>query len=242
MKKLVMVAVLFFSLTAWVSADIYVKSKTHTDAFEMMGQSQPAKDEVSEQWIGDDKFAALTPGQSFIIDLKKNVMYMVNHENKTYVEATLPLDFSKLLPPEMAQMASSMMKMTVSVNPTGQTKQIGEWNCTGYEATITMMMMPLKMTVWASEDVPVDYAQFSKMFANVLKAQMQLDEAAIKEMMKIKGYWIASETSGEIMGAKMRTTTEVLEIAKKSPPASVYAVPAGYTKQDTLTMQDLRKK
>jgi hypothetical protein len=61
-------------------------------------------------------------------------------------------------------------------------------------------------------------------------------------MMKVKGYWISSETTMEIMGTKMRTSNEVVEISTKSPDASVYSVPAGYTKKDKLTMQDMQKR
>ena len=61
-------------------------------------------------------------------------------------------------------------------------------------------------------------------------------------MKKIKGFWISSETSSEMMGAKFRSVTETVEISKKSPPAGVYSVPAGYAKQDKFSMQDLQGK
>jgi hypothetical protein len=44
------------------------------------------------------------------------------------------------------------------------------------------------------------------------------------------------------MGAKMHTTNEVIEISKKTPPASVYTVPAGYTKKDKLSMEDMQQR
>jgi hypothetical protein len=134
------------------------------------------------------------------------------------------------------------MKMTVSATPNGQTKTIGQWKCSGYDVTIQMMMMPLKMSVWASTDVPIDMEKYAKMQSNILKVQLRLDDAALREMMNVKGYWIASETTGEMMGAKIRTTTEVVEITKKSPDASVYSVPAGFTKKDSLTMQDFQRR
>ncbi len=242
MKKVFAVFSLILVLTVFASADIYIKTKTHTDAFSVMGQSQPAKDETTEQWFGDDKFALISAEMASIVDLKKNVMYLINPKEKTYVETPLPLDIMKLFPPEMAQMMSQMMKMTVTVTPNGQTKTIGQWNCSGYDVSIQMMMMPMKMTVWATTDVPFDLDKFAKMYVNVLKAQMRLDDAAVEEMMKVKGYWIATETTGEVMGAKMRSTTEVIEIAKKTPDASVYSVPAGYTKQDTLSMKDMQRR
>jgi hypothetical protein len=242
MKKLCVFFSLVLVLAASAGADIYIKSKVHTDAFSMMGQSQPAKDETSEQWLGDDKFATITPGMSFVVDLKKNIFYWINHGNKTYVEAKLPFDFASLLDPQMAQMMSQMMKMTVTVTPNGQTKTIGQWNCSGYDVAINMMMMPMKMSVWATTDVPFDVEKFQKLYANVIKAQLRLDDAAVDELMKVKGYWIATEMNAEIMGAKMHNTTEVVEITKRSPDPSVYQVPAGYTKKDKLTMQDVQAK
>jgi hypothetical protein len=242
MKKAFAVFSVVLVLAALASADVYIKSKTHTDALSVMGQNQPAKDETTEQWFGDDKFAYISAEMSSIVDLKKNVMYLINPKEKTYVETQLPLDITKLFPPEMAQMMSQMMKMTVTVTPNGQTKTIGQWNCLGYDVSIQMMMMPMKMAVWASTDVPIDMAKFVKIFSNMLKAQMRLDDAAVQEMMKIKGYWIATETTGEVMGAKMRNTTEVIEISKKTPDASMYTVPAGYTKQDKLSLDALQRR
>jgi len=238
MKKFIVLTALVLMAALSLSADIYVKQKTHTDG--IMGQ--PATDVIQEQWISENAFASVSADQSIIMDMKKNLMYMINHKAKTYVESTLPMDLTKLLPPEFAAMAGMMM-MTATVSPTTQTKKVGQWNCTGYDVTITVMGMPMKMLLWATTDVPFDYDQFNaKIWGNMLKGQMMFDDASVKEMMKIKGFQIASETSGEMMGVKFNTTTEVLEISKKNPPANVYAPPAGYAKKDKLSMEDLQKR
>jgi len=49
--------------------------------------------------MGDDKFATITPEMTFVVDLKKNMLYWINHSNKTYLESTLPFDMTKLLDP-----------------------------------------------------------------------------------------------------------------------------------------------
>jgi hypothetical protein len=192
--------------------------------------------------MGDDKFATIMPEMSIVVDMKKNMLYWINHVTKSYIESQLPFDITKIVDPQMAQMMSQMMKMTVTAAPNGQTKTIGQWNCSGYDVTMNMMMMPMKMSVWASTDVPFDVDKFMKLYTNVLKAQLRLDDAAVQEMMKVKGYWIATEMNAEIMGAKMHNTTEVIEISKKTPDASVYSVPAGYTKKDKLSMQDMQNR
>lgn len=229
-------------MACFASADIYVKSKMHSDPWSMMGRNTPAKDEINEQWFNDNQFAFISPETSIIVDFGKNVLYMVNNTQKSYIESTLPFDFAKLLDPQMAQMMSQMMKITVTVAPNNQAKTIGQWKCAGYDVTMTIMGMPRKTTVWASTDVPFDMTKFAKLYVNFMKAQMRLDDASVQEMAKIKGFWISSETSMEMMGTKIHITTEVLEIAKKTPPASVYSVPAGYTKKDKLTMQDMQNK
>ena len=241
MKKAFVFLALAAFLVASAGADVYIKSKTHTDPMSMMGQNTPAKDDIVEQWMGDDMFAMNTGGNGTVIDLKKGMIYIINHNAKSYIESTLPLDFSKLLPAEMAAMAQGMMKMTVTVTPNGQTKTIGSWPCTGYDVAMQMMMMPIKMSVWATTKVPFDLNKYmEKTYAAQLAAQLRLDDAAIAEMKKIKGYWIANETIVEMMGSKMRTTSEVVEMTQKTPPAGVYSVPAGYKKQDKLSMQEMQ--
>jgi hypothetical protein len=240
MKKLMIFAAILALAALSLSADIYVKSKSHTDAMSIMGQNTPAKDDVSEQWISDYALAQSSAAQGFIIDLKKNTMTFLNHGKKTYVETTLPLDMAKILPPQMAAMAG-MMTMTATVTPGQDKKKIGNWNCSLYDMNMSVMGMAMPMKIWASTDVPFDTAKYASLFANLLKGQMRLDDASVKEFQKIRGFQIASEMNAEIMGAKMHTSSEVLEIAVKPAPANAYSVPKGYVKKDTLAVDEIQK-
>jgi hypothetical protein len=239
MKKLILVVTLVVISFAFLSADVYIKTKTHTDAFEMMGQKQPAKDQVMEQWLGDNKFVQIMESQTMVLDLNQDVVYVIYPGSKSYVEAKLPLDMSKLVPEQMAQMMN-MMKMTVTVNPTGDSKKIGDWNCKGYDVTMSMSMMTMKMKSWVTQEVPFDWKAFSeKMFPQVMKlsGSMGLDENAIKEFKKLDGFQVASEMTMNMMGQDIKTSSQVLEISKKSAPAGTYSVPQGYTKQEKLTFK-----
>ncbi len=248
MKKLILVLTLIVFTTAFLCADVYIKTKTHMDAFEMMGQKQPAKDEISEQWIGNNKFAQMMKQQTIILDLGKQMLYIVNHGAKTYIETSLPLDMSKLLPEQIAQMMGSM-KINVTVTPNGQTKKIGTWNCSGYDVVMDiqfMMPMQMKMLIWATTDVPFDWKTFAdKMYPAIMKAQsvqMPFGDDVVNEFKKIKGYQVASEMSMNMMGAEMKVNTEVQEITNKPAPAGTYAVPAGYTKNEKFSMMDLQQR
>lgn len=240
MKKLILVVTLVVISFAFLNADVYIKTKTHIDAFEMMGKKQPAKDQVTEQWMGDNKFAQIAENQTMVMDLNQSVIYVIYHGNKSYVEAKLPLDMSKLIPEQMAAMME-MMKMTVTVNPTGESKKVGDWNCKGYDITMSMQMMTMKMKAWVTKDVPFDWKAFSeKMLPQVMKLSgggIGLDENALKEFQKLDGFQVAMEMTMNVMGQDMKTSSQVVEISKKPAPAGIYSVPQGYTKLDKLKMK-----
>jgi len=237
MKKFFSVVFVLLAVAALVRADYYVKSKYHSDPMNMPGASQPAKDEIHEQWIGGDKFANITPDMSIVMDLGKSKAWLINHKDKTYVETALPLDMAKLLPPEMAGMMG-MMKPTVAVESTGAKKTLGQWACSGYNVSITMMMMPIKMSVWATENVPFDLNTYlTKMFSNYMKGALRLDDASIAEMKKVKGFWISQEMSMDIMGTKINSSSQVQEITQKAAGPGVYSIPAGYTQAKFLSMR-----
>jgi hypothetical protein len=219
---------------AFLSADVYIKTNTHTDAF--MGQ--PAKDVVTEQWIGKDKFANVAENQTTIVDLGKKKLFIIYNNTKSYVEADLPLDISKLVPDQMASMMS-MMKLTVTVNPTDETKKIDKWNCKAYDINMDMSMMQMKMKAWVTTDVPFDWKSYmEKMFGIIMTSTMpMIDQKSIDEFKKIKGFQVATDMSMAMMGQNVKVSTRVAEITSKPAPANIYSVPAGFKKQDKMTMR-----
>ena len=240
MTRLVASALLVLLASPGFAADVLVKIKTHSDAIAVGGQSQPARDGMAEQWYGPGKTAQSSGDSGFIVDLDKNMAYMVNHRDKSYVPLPLPMDITKVLPPEVAPMAARM-QMSATVTPSSDTKTIGAWPCTAYDVTLTVMGMPMTMRVWASTDVPaalLDYA--SRVTPVFLQGQMRLTDESVKEFAKIKGFQVATELTAGMIGA--RTTTEVVEIVEKAAPPGTFAPPAGYTQKATLSIQDLQRR
>jgi hypothetical protein len=242
MKKLTILIVLLLIAVPAFAGDVYVKVKSHTDAIAVMGQSSPATDAVSEQWFSATKVAQQGKSDGFIVDLDKQMAYMINHADKSYVELPLPIDLLKVLPPE-AQAMAPMMQMSATVAATTETKEVGGFACTGYDATMTIMGMQMKLRIWASTAVPGDLASYaSKLMPAFLQGTMRLNEASVAEFAKIKGFQIATELTGDVMGAKLHSTTEAVEIVEKAAPAGMYEPPAGYTKKAKLSLQDLQRK
>ena len=242
MTRVIAAALFLLAASPAFGADVLVKIKTHSDAIAVGGQSQPARDAVAEQWYGPGKTAQSSGDGGFIVDLGRNMAYMVNHRDKSYVPLPLPIDISKVLPPEIAPMAAGM-QMTAAVAPTSETKTIGAWPCSGYDVSLTVMGMAMTMRVWASTAVPAALLEYAEKVTPVfLQGQMRLTDASVKEFAKIKGFHVATELTGDMMGARIRTTTEVIEIIEKPAPAGTFDAPAGYTQKATLTMQDLQRR
>jgi len=154
------------------------------------------------------------------------------------------VDMSEYMPPQMAQMMKSMMgSVTVKVAANGQKKTIAGLPCDGYDVEIGMMMMKMKMNVWASTAVSFDWKAVSRnMMSEMLKAQMRLSDEAVKEIQKVNGYWMGSETTVNVMGQDIRSTMEVIEIAEKNPGPNAYSIPEGYTKKDKFSMSDMQQR
>ncbi len=241
MKKqsiLMFLCLLLFGLAARAGADIFMKQKQHTDGFSIMGQEQPAKDEIVSTWIANDKVRSDGQDQSVIIRMDKGVMYILNHAKKTYVE--MPTDMSQMaksmMPEadaEKVKQMQNMMQIKVSVQTTGESKRISQWGCTKYIQTIESMMGPMTSEVWATEEIKVDkeaYARYtSAMFAQIPGMQGAI-ETLQNEMQKIKGVAVLTMTSSTVMGQTIKSQTELVEVKEGKAPAGIYDLPGGYKK------------
>jgi hypothetical protein len=242
MKRFLAAALLVLLAPPAFAQGVYVKTRAHSDAFAIADQSQPARDDVFEQWFSGNKTAQSGGALGMIVDLDANMAYMIIHGDKSYVPMPLPMDIIKILPPEVASMAP-MIQMSATVTATAETKKIGQWNCTGYDVALSVMGIQGTQRVWASTEVPAALATAAaKVMPTFMQGQMRLTDEAAKEYAKIKGFQIASEMIADVMGMKMRTTTETVEIVEKAAPAGAFEPPAGYTKKATLSIQDLQRR
>jgi len=229
-----------------VQADIYIKQMNHTDGFSVMGQSQPAKDDVFVTWMGMD-MARLDHGEetSIIIRLDKNQMIMINHAEKSFTETAIggkndilsnALTGAGMTDEEQAQAKkmmegfSQMMKASVSVTETGESQKIKGWNCQKFDLTMNMMGMTSTGVIWATEDIKIDYELYRNLTYSLM-GQMSGMEDLMKEMNKIKGIVVLQESTMSMMGSEVKSTQELLEVSDKPAPAGIYTVPAGYEKK-----------
>ena len=251
LSTLAVAAIGFFVFaTVQARADIYMKQKVHTDELKMMGQTQPAKDEISVIWLGEN-LARMDQGAatSSILLGDKKILYMLDHNKKTYAE--MPLDLEKMfdeaaeagagddaetaeakkkMPGFMKNLMKGVMgSMSAKVTETGETKKIGSWNCRKYIIEMDMGMGKSVAEAWATEDLKIDYSLYFTSANAMLASQPGFDKI-VKEMQKVKGVVVYQIAKISVMGADMTSTTELLECTNMSAPAGNYDLPAGYKK------------
>jgi len=237
-------------------ADIMMKQKTHTDGMEIMGQTQPAKDEIQTTWISSDKIRNDGEEGSMILRLDQGKIYYLDHAKKTYFE--MPMDMSKMVDEQIQKsmdeegmdaeeqqaamgMMQGMTQMKITITPTAEKKKIGNWNCQKYNQEIVMMMGPMSGEIWATEDLKMDYDLYNKYMAAMMgKGGMFGDfmNQVVTEMKKIKGVPVLSITTMDMMGTSIKTTQELIEYKEGTAPAGHFNLPGGYKKTESLSGQE----
>lgn len=249
MRKMTLLPCLFLALalsaTSW--ADDYLKVRHVSEAYEVMGQKQPASEEIVETWLSQD-MARMNTGSNSSVILRgdKQVMYILDHAEKTYAE--MPLDMARAMSDMMteqgadeetrqmmAQMMGAMMQVQAEVRDTGETRQVGEWDCRMYSMTLKMPMGDTLSEICASDQIDVDQTLYHKL-GNAMMAGQQGFAEMMREMEKIKGVSVLTINTASVMGTTVTSREELLEHKKMSPPAGSFEVPAGYTKQNFMGM------
>jgi hypothetical protein len=242
---LMIMVLALLALPALVQADTFIKTVFHQDAMSMMGQNTPAKDDTTMTWLGDNIAATTDGGKTvMVINGETGMFISFDHEKKTYVEMPVDAlgDMEKMMAgsgvgkEEAAMMGKQMqgmmaaMKMDAKVTPTEETKKIGDWDCKKYVVDIKMGMGSMKNIVWTTKDVELDYSMFATLMSAPMM-QMPGFQDALKEMEKMEGLQILSESSMSMMGNDIKSKQEVLEIGSKDAPDGTYSIPEGYKKK-----------
>ena len=140
MKRLAVLASLIALLgTANLArADIFMRQLQHMDAFQMMGQSQPATDVEVSVWVTKKGMRSDSSKQSAIVKPDEKVLILLDHEQRTIVKMPLDPDAmaanmagkgKDMTPDDKAKLQKLMGKMTqikVSITDTGEQTKIDE--------------------------------------------------------------------------------------------------------------------
>lgn len=239
---------LILALPGLVSADVYIKQLTHTDSAKVAGQNMPARDDTVSVWLADGKALMNSKDATMLILTDQDVMYVINDKEKTYSKMKLSEagDITQLLKEQgvdveneeqMAMMKGMMsaMQMKATVTPTNETKEIEGYDCKKYDVDFTIGMGKMSSVYWVTPKIKIDYDMLYKI-QNAMMLRMPGSLEAMKELEKMDGFPVYIETSANMMGANIKSTTKLLKYTEKTPPDGTYTLPEGYKETEMKAM------
>lgn len=244
-------AIIFLTLT--IDAGVYIKS------VDIHGDNP--KENTSNIFIEKDRIRVQmeTPEQFSVIIFRhdKQVMWMIDEQNKTYSEITkddlaelkkrmdsaqaMMAEQMKNLPAEQRQMMEQMMKKQMQQMPSmekpkieykkaGQEK-IEQWPCTKYEGFVDGKKTS---DVWA---VSWDKLGFSADDFEGLKHMGEFFEVLnqkSEEFFNLETFQGLPVKIQDYENGKLRSKTQIKEITAKNCESSLFELPSGLTKKDLM--------
>jgi hypothetical protein len=199
-------------------------------------------------------------GTSTIVDLKSGTMTTLDDKKKTYYSVTKQ-DLEqmqakmqeKMNDPQTKKAMEAMqgmpgaMSFTPQVAKTGVKRKIAGFNCEEWSIAMSPMMTT-KECVTTELTYPVrafdGYKEFAKGMRNMMSGfgPIAKSGADLAEKLKsMKGFPVATSSAIDVMGMKQTTETEVIEVRHSEIPASVWEIPAGYTKIENPMMKAFQR-
>lgn len=235
MIRRLLAVLLLAALPAVAAGDTLLQLETHQDAYQIGGRDQPAQDGKVEVWIGKDHVSR-SDGRTTVVYLgAEKRLLVVNHPTKSYSYIDLPVDFAKLMPKGMEEMAE-MMKMTAEVTATDETRKIGDWNAHRYDLTMTNAMgLAIETTMWTTRDIAIDYDAYEELSRQMLMLQPG-GSSIVEQLSTVDGFPVEQTTKIDLGGTSFETREELVSVEEKAAPAGTYGVPEGYAEKDLAEM------
>jgi hypothetical protein len=224
-------------------SDSCIREKLHTDSYYYGGVTQPAEDGEREVWIGEKKMCSISEGWKVILDINQNFMVIVNRQDSSYVESSLPFEWHKVVIPDLVTMLKAF-EMRGTVKQTGSRKRIGHWECQEYEINSYIIYQGDKINetdtkIWASREVLADNEHFSQMI-EIMRKFANYDSSYIVELNKINGYQVLRESLFYPKGFSVTSNQKVVTVTQEDPPPGIYDIPTGFIKKQFLSLEELR--
>lgn len=221
-------AVVFVLLAAWTIAfaqqGYYVEQTVKSSGAMGMGGTE----QLSKSWYTKNMMRTETSDKGknsiVIIRIDQKKVYNLNPAENTYWE--MPLEMLT----QMSQMGMSMIgggkDAEVSVQKTGQTRKINNWNC----REVLVTMGNLKQHVWVSDDIKIPSEYYEDMM-KYLTQNTKLGEALFNNK-DLSGFPVLTETEMNMMGMSMKSSTEMTKFEKVAVSEAMFSIPDGYRQVD----------
>jgi hypothetical protein len=204
-NKITGMLLLFGFAASTVQADTLLTTREGT-----LGPGGDTEGSTVSFWSRSDWMARIDDNGKTISDLESGVTYLVNDQNKTCYALPRPQGD-----------AGDGSPGQVEVRETNETRQIGSWQTKGYELTVTTDGEPMEVSVWVSDEVPVDVGGQRAYTENLVTPET----AWLLKLFDFGGYPVRQEVSMGPIG----TWAELVSVEEKSAPSGTYDIPAGYS-------------
>ncbi len=211
-------------------ADTKIVEVRRIDATEVMGHSEPAREETVTLWIGEDRLRTDLGQKVMLIRLDEQRFYILHTPDRRYSVTDLPISLRNIVPDAMWPMIEPMldkMKIEVQVTPREETRRIAGFDCRRYDMEMHSATFKARSVIWASEQIRLPATATRMLTATMFVMQKDIDQL-VAEMSKIRGYRVYQETTTEYMGSTSHSIEEVRSVEELDPPAGIYSVPDGY--------------
>jgi beta-lactamase regulating signal transducer with metallopeptidase domain len=202
-----------------------------------------------ELWVAKDRAALVEKPRTCILDRAAGRFIFLNHRERTYLEAALPLDVDALLSPEVLR-ARRERRQTGRLEATGATGKVLGHTCREFKLYSWSAYDPDPEStdlniVWTTSELPTDMALIDDLLMNRRTLLSLMSDELQREMRKrMPGmqlrvdYTAAHPVKG--FPVRRRYLSETAEMGRKTVPAGLFAVPADYERRERLELADIR--
>jgi hypothetical protein len=237
MKKIIGLLLVLAIWALPAMADSYIKMQDHTDASYHHGNQVPASDTESELWVGDGKIVYITETRRYILDVENGKAYIMEMADTAYVETDLPLDNTKIFPPEYVQRLG-MFPTTGELKSLEGKKKIDGKDCRSYMIHFWVDYMNAKYneterTVWVTDDFPFA-KKYSDAFMGTFLTLNNFKPELIAQILEAGGWDMLSESIRFSEGQQTLSNSSVIEFEERKPEVDIYTIPDGFRKKEFL--------
>jgi hypothetical protein len=212
--------------------DLTIVSKT------TVGAAAPI---TTTTYVTADKIRTSSGDTDTIIDVTGGRIWVLTPGKKEYYEFTrdeLATAMANAEPQLSGPALDILAKMggakqiEAKLEQVGAARKVAGYDCTPYVVTMADNMR-YEVCAAPSIAMPPAYLDAMKAPFAVMGPMAKRFDKTFEEMKKVKGFPLATNFSVNLMMIKQDVKSEATEVKKGPVPATVFAVPAGYTKKDS---------
>ena len=234
---ILLLAAVFIAPSA--SADTCFKIKSHTDANYHHGAMVPAEDSETELWVGEGRMAFIDEDRHLIFNLEDSTLVILEPADSGYVETALPLDLTKIVPPDFVQRLA-MFPYTGEVSPLEGTKEVLGRKCRSFMLHHWIDYNQAKYneterTVWVCDDLGIG-SDYAGTWLRTMYTMSNFKPELVDAIVDAGGWDLLSTSVRYSEGQQVKSSREVLEISETEPGDDVYSIPGYFKKKDFINV------